>query len=233
LREAQARLEVLLQQQKLAEIRKRIEELENPGTHAPRTRRARSSDASSGDEDRQRKSKSRRHIKPRDPEKFNGKNMKQYRDYISDCETAFDTCRDFFMNEERTFLNWSAMFLEGDPKIAWRKHEKRMRSAGEPIDWNMYKKFLIDLLVDPVNRGLNAATKHDEAKQRPGQTVRQFVTYLETLEEELAPTSEESQVQTLYAKLRKELKTAITNHMTVPATREELVVVATTMETNL
>ncbi|KYG41218.1 hypothetical protein M433DRAFT_76290, partial [Acidomyces richmondensis BFW] len=99
--------------------------------------------------------------------------------------------------------------------------------------WTEFCSFTKDQLADPINRGLKAATKHQMALQRPDQTVRAFATYLEILESDLPLYSEAYRVQHLYSKLRPEIQRAVTNFHVVLATREELVVLASTLERNL
>ncbi|KAF2992872.1 hypothetical protein E8E13_000014, partial [Curvularia kusanoi] len=69
--------------------------------------------------------------------------------------------------------------------------------------------------------------------QRKDQTVRSFATYLEVLEDQLTPYTEEQRVQHLFSKLRPEIQRAITNYHQVPATREDLVALGSTLEKNL
>jgi hypothetical protein len=53
---------------------------------------------------------------------------------------------------------------------------------------------MLDLLSNPINRTLEAATAHAYAMQRRDQTVRAFVTYLEVLKEQLTPYTKEQRV---------------------------------------
>ena len=45
--------------------------------------------------------------------------------------------------------------------------------------------FMKDLISDPDNRNLDALNRHKEARQREHQSVQSFVSYLESLEDEL------------------------------------------------
>jgi two-component sensor histidine kinase len=97
-------------------------------------------------------------------------------------------------------------YLEGDPKELWYAHFERSFEACERTPtWEYYKQYLLDLLADPVNRSLEAATAHSQALQRKDQTVRSFATYLEVLEDQLTPYTEVQRVQHLFTKLRPEL----------------------------
>jgi len=126
---------------------------------------------------------------------------------------------------------WAMQYLQGDPREAWWTQWERM-SPSTPPTWEGFKTFLLDQLSDPVNRTLNAATRHHHASQRNDQNVRSFATYLEILEDQLPPFSEEQRVHALFSRLRQEIQIGITNYHMVPATREELISLASTIEGN-
>ena len=64
---------------------------------------------------------------------------------------------------------------------------------------------MLNLLSNPINRTLKAATAHAHAIQQKDQTVRAFATYLDVLKEQLTPYTKEQQVQHLFLKLKPEL----------------------------
>lgn len=173
----------------------------------------------------------KRTLRPRDPEPYSGSSLRAHREFMRACENAFDLTPENFPNEKDKVM-WAMQFLQGDPRDAWYTQWERMRPIFNPT-WTEFCSFTKDQLADPINRGLEAATKHQRALQRPDQTVRAFATYLEILESDLPPYSEAHRVQHLYSKLRPEIQRAVTNFHVVPATREELVVLASTLERNL
>ena len=175
----------------------------------------------------------RRTLKPKDPTGYRGKNIREYREFIRSCEMAFRLLPEE-LKEDKNRVIWSMQYLEGDPKELWYAHFERSFEACERIPtWEYYKQYLLDLLADPVNRSLEAATAHSQALQRKDQTVRSFATYLEVLEDQLTPYTEIQRVQHLFTKLRPELQRSITNYHQIPATREDLIALASTLERNL
>jgi hypothetical protein len=86
--------------------------------------------------------------------------------------------------------------------------------------------------LDPVNRGINVAVAYDKAQQERGQSVQSFATYLDQLEVDLPPKSEDNRCLELLAKLRPELQRAITNYQDIPNTRAALIVLAARLEEN-
>jgi hypothetical protein len=171
-------------------------------------------------------------IKPKDPTIYSGASLKQYRDYVRDCELSYKNAPESFPTEE-DLVTWAMQFLSGDPKESWWSQYELMQEAGEELTWDCYKQYILDTQLDPVNRGIDAAIQLNKAAQREGQTTRAFATYLGTLEDQLPKYSEPHRVQTLFSKLRQELQLAITNTGTIPLTREGLVILATTKERNL
>lgn len=175
----------------------------------------------------------RRTIRIKDPPAYRGKNLKEHREFIRSCEIAFRVLPQEFLRDNEKVI-WAMQYLEGDPRELWYTHyERTLNTREEPVTWAYFRQYLLDLLSDPINRGLEAATSHAQAMQRKDQSVRAFATYLEVLEEQLTPYTEEQRVQHLFAKLRPELQRAITNYHQVPATREDLIALGSTLERNL
>jgi alpha/beta superfamily hydrolase len=92
---------------------------------------------------------------------------------------------------------------------------------------------MLDLLSNLINYSLEAATAHAQAMQQKDQTVQSFTTYLNVLEDQLTPYTKIQRVQHLFSKLRPELQRAITNYYQVPATREDLIALGSTLKQNL
>ena len=78
-----------------------------------------------------------------------------------------------------------------------------------------------------------AHEKYAEAKQRENQNARTFLTYLETLETQMTPYTEDQKLYHYFSRLRKDLRLAITDHNLIPATRRELCSLASQLERNL
>jgi len=184
-----------------------------------------------GAEDLQHMPQAKRMMRPKDPESYRGIHVKEHKEFCRSCENAFRLTSENFFSEQQKII-WAMQYLKGDPREAWYSYWERIYDHSK-LTWKAFAKFLLDLLADPVNRSLEAATQFAKATQRSGQTIRAFATYLETLEDQLPPYTEEHRVQHLYSKLRPELQVSLTNYHQVPATREELVVLGSTLERNL
>ena len=80
-----------------------------------------------------------------------------------------------------------------------------------------------DAISDPENRNLDAITKHDEARQRENQSVQNFVSYLDSLEDELGIDDERQKRNSLFAKIRPDIRQEMSLRGDVPANREKLI----------
>ncbi|ELR03689.1 hypothetical protein GMDG_06329 [Pseudogymnoascus destructans 20631-21] len=120
-----------------------------------------------------------------------------------------------------TTVTKPATWLEGEPRDAWLRHKKEPNFQKT---WKEFKRFLLYLVQDPVNRTISTAIKYEEARQRSGQSAQAFATYLETLEAELPAYSEEHRVQHLLMKLRPEVQRKVLQYTEIPRSRGALIV---------
>lgn len=175
----------------------------------------------------------RRTLKPRSPNEYRGKNLKEHREFFRSCEIAFRLLPQEFATSNDKVL-WAMQYLGGDPRELWYAHyEHAFEALATTPSWAYFKQYMLDLLADPINRSLDAATAHAQAMQRKDQSVRSFATYLEVIEEQLTPYTETQRVQHLFSKLRPELQRAVTNYHQIPATRDALIALGSTLERNL
>ncbi|KAI6827991.1 hypothetical protein KC342_g9752 [Hortaea werneckii] len=124
-------------------------------------------------------------------------------------------------------------YLQGDPRdrcVNWWMANPIER---EGVTWSYFTTFLLNLLDEPVARLLDAHEKYAEAKQRDGQSARQFLTYMKTLEAQLDAYTSKQKLYHFYARLEKSLRIAITHHNVVPQDREDLCNLATCLEKNM
>lgn len=84
-----------------------------------------------------------------------------------------------------------------------------------------------------MNQQLDATQQYQNTKQKQGQMVHAFETYLSKLEAQLLVqyTKEQSHLH-LFTWLRPELQIAITNYQNIPTTRSSLVALAARLEKN-
>ena len=149
--------------------------------------------------------------------------MHQLRTYIRGCINAFELQPGKFSNDD-VKIRWAAQFLTGAMANSWDR--KRTEISWPTWTWAEYVKTMRDEYMHPQVRTNNALKKYHAAKQLPGQSVGQFVTYLDRLAEDLPPKPDEVQRVDLHIRLREELKGEIfiypTTHDSNPAHRPSL-----------
>jgi hypothetical protein len=163
----------------------------------------------------------------REPETFKGKTLKEARDFIRSLELVFALAPDAYSAEQERIL-YGVMFLAGEPRETW--HQNHSVSSLDGYLWDDFKSFVLDAVEDPVNRSLSTTVAYEMARQGEGQTAQAFATELATLEEQMDPYTPPQRTRHLLAKLKRELRTAIITYHEVPKRREDLVSLATRLE---
>jgi hypothetical protein len=76
-------------------------------------------------------------------------------------------------------------------------------------DWETFVEFIKDSILDPENRSNNALTKFKDTKQQPGQSIQSFVSYLDSLADNLGYTGSLRERNDLFSGLRQEIRDEI------------------------
>ena len=173
--------------------------------------------------------KVQRNLRPKDLKVFHAKSTREHRNWVRDAEEQFRLTPQNFITDEDKIL-WCNQFLGDDPKEQY--HNEKAKNLNEVSTWTSYVSFLLNLIEDPVNRELDIAQAYADASQRPTQSVREFDAYLNSLEAQMLPYSEEQRTSHFFTKLRPEIRAAVTDVQTVPTRRNELVSLATRLENN-
>jgi len=169
-------------------------------------------------------------IKPIKPERYTGKSYRSYKEYIRQCEKAYRMLPDVYEQDSAKVL-YASQYIGGELADAFERFEET--KGRDNITWEEFKEFLKDEQMNPVTHTTTLARRYDEAIQRPGQSVAQFVNYLDDLEAELEPYSDEHRRQHLLAKLSPEIRHALNNYQEIPSTRNGLIRLAIQLEANL
>jgi hypothetical protein len=98
--------------------------------------------------------------------------------------------------------------------------------------WEDFKSFVFDAVEDPVNCSLSTTISYESARQGEQQTAQAFATELATIEERMEPYSNEQRTRHLLAKLKPALRQSIISYHEVPKRREDLVSLATRLESD-
>jgi hypothetical protein len=90
---------------------------------------------------------------------------------------------------EREKVLYGVMFLAGDAHEQWHLNHSVTDLEGYTFD--DFKAFVRDAVEDPANRVISVTLSYERARQKEGQTVSAFATYLDTLEDQLPRYTEE------------------------------------------
>jgi hypothetical protein len=108
------------------------------------------------------------------PKEYYGKHLKEHQEFVYRCEINFRRDLSQFPDDESQVL-YGASFLKGEPMERWRTHE----GAHQHNTWKEFKRYLLDLIMHPENRRLDMEYRLAHAHQRQGQSVKDFISYLE------------------------------------------------------
>ena len=166
------------------------------------------------------------------PSEYEGKSQQELTEYLQACNRVFDYDTERFPNNV-VKIKWAATLLRKEPANAWERFRKHTPEELETMTWTDYKKFLQDLQLLPMSRRVVNSEAFEKAKQRPGQPILEFVSYLEGLEEHLDPGIPEHQRDTLLNKIRPEYRQKIVENgqMDRMRTREDIISAVTLQET--
>ena len=97
--------------------------------------------------------------------------------------------------------------------------------------YEAFKGFVRDYVRDPVNRILSITINYKAICQKESQSAQNFALELATLEDQLRDYTKAQKIRYLLAKLLPTLRSTIVKYYAVPTTRQELVTLATRIET--
>ena len=117
------------------------------------------------------------------PPVFRGLSLRELRDYQQGCEVYFDGIEEYNI---RRRIAIAASYLRD---LALREWHRRTTTLDT---WKLFIQFLRNTIADPANRIGTALLRLKDAKQRDGQTVREFANYVEELEEDIPELDREA-----------------------------------------
>jgi len=163
----------------------------------------------------------------KEPEPFKGKTLKEAREFIRSLELVFALAPDAYPEDSEKVL-YGVMFLAGEAREQW--HHENNLDQRDSYTWNAFKTFVVDAVEDPANRALTVTLSYENAKQGEAQSAQSFGAELATLEEQMDAYTPAQRTRHLLAKLRPQLRTAIVTYHDIPHRREDLISLATRLE---
>lgn len=194
-----------------------------PGGRRKR-RRSPSEDTSSEEES----SKRRRHrgMKPKEPAVYAAKNLREHNEWLLDVENVF-TIMHYEYRHDADKVAYAQQFLRGDHRATWNRHLETLEF--DPT-FDEFCEHLLDQLQNPVLRTYSTVRRYLSVQHRKDQSVASFVAYLDILEAQMLPYTDEQRRMHLLTKLSSELQQAILQHSEVPTTRDGIITLALRLE---
>ena len=161
------------------------------------------------------------------------KNLREHLNFFCSADTSFNMST-FYFPTERLKIYFTMQYLRGEPWDMWynRLEELRGPELIKEITFKNFKQFLLDFVEDSMNCQLHHAQLHQNARQRPQQSIQAFASYLKNLEAHISPITKEHHYSILFTKLWPELKVVLTNFQTLPDIFESLVALGARLKQN-
>jgi hypothetical protein len=173
----------------------------------------------------------RRAPKTRELPTYKGRNIKEAQDFFYQAELKWREDNDITWPTDATKVTHCASCFEGIARDIWKRKE---RTVGvDNTSWEDFVEFMKNSISDPENRNLDAIGRLDKAQQRPNQSVQSFVSYLDSLEDDLGTVDATQSRNNLMAKLRPEICDEIESRDEIPKERERLIALAVRIENRL
>lgn len=158
---------------------------------------------------------------------YSGLNYAQQQSFVRSCEHIFCTRPTTYRKDVHKVL-YGIGLLEGTPSTSWYRYEERYGRLD--TSWDAFKTLLLDDICPPEIRLQDAHKKYREAKQRTGQTVHALVRYLEGLEAQMVPVTEDDQISTILRALHPWIEAQVSSRLESPKTKSKVVQLALKIE---
>ncbi|KAK6614472.1 hypothetical protein H4I96_00793 [Botrytis cinerea] len=161
-------------------------------------------------------------------EKYAGENIGKAKDFFFQAEIMFRSDGGYHFPTDEKKIDHVIQYFERQPLSVWRRYESESANTG--LSWLDFKEYMYDSIMDKGNRQRQAIQRIIHAKQQPGQSVNAFVSYLESLEEDIELEADSIRRERLLAGLRPHIAKRISESLQQPESRGELIKQACRLE---
>lgn len=158
---------------------------------------------------------------------YSGQNYTEYLSFVRACEHVFCTKPTTYRKEVDKVL-YGIGALEGIPFKSWYRYEEKFGRSD--VDWDAFKTFLLHDLFPPEVYPSDVHKKYRETNQKIGQDVHGLVAYLEELEAQMVPVTEEYQMSILLGALHPWIEAKVSSRPELPKSKLELIQLALGIE---
>jgi hypothetical protein len=161
------------------------------------------------------------HIRAKEPTTYEGKSLREYREYAATCNTYFTVVG----GDELDRIELAATHLRGNALSIWVSKEAK------PETWDAFLMWAKSLVADPANRMADASLRLKNLVQSENQSVRDIATTVEELEEDLLALSPgEERAWRMLNALRPEIRREVLRENRTITSREQVIVAAQRQE---
>ena len=161
------------------------------------------------------------HIRAKEPTIYEGKSLREYREYAATCKTYFTAVG----GEEPERIELAATYLRGNALSIWVVKDDK------PDTWEGFLKWAKSLVADPANRMADASLRLKNLVQRDTQSVREVATMMKELEEDLLTlTPSEKRAWRMLNTLRPKIRREVLRENKVITSREQVIMAAQRQE---
>ncbi|EMR88326.1 putative polyprotein-like protein [Botrytis cinerea BcDW1] len=161
-------------------------------------------------------------------EKYAGESIGKAKDVFFQAEVMFRSDGGCHFPTDEKKIDHVIQYFEKQPPSIWRRYESESANSG--LSWLDFKEYMYDSIMDKGNRQRQAIQRIIHAKQQPGQSVNAFVSYLESLEEDIEQEADSIRSERLLAGLRPHITKRISESVQQPESRNELIKQACRLE---
>lgn len=151
--------------------------------------------------------------------------LRKREEWLADLARAFKGEKRKFRSGERRIL-LALEHMSADYRAKWASHVQDTPEESEAVeeDWDGFVEWSLSLLKEASIREPYLRRSLEKARQKEGQSPREFHTYLDSIEKQLAPKPEQERAYFFFAKLLQSLQDHVNLHADrVPETRKEVV----------
>lgn len=108
--------------------------------------------------------------------KYFGKNISEYQTFIMRLENHF-MMHDSYYTEDKFKIGEAICCMSNSHMVMWTRHSDKYKKEHHQLPtFKEFKDYLLGLIKDPKILAADANQQYHDARQRPGQPVREFVT---------------------------------------------------------
>ncbi len=170
----------------------------------------------------------RRAPKTRELPIYKGKSIKEHQNFFYQAELKWREDGDITWVTDADKITHCVSSFEGTARDVWKRKERM--TGVDSSSWEDFSDFMKNAIADPGNRRTQSVKAYEDAKQRPNQSVQSFVSYLDSLEDELGYAGSAQSANNLLGKLRPEIQEEINRQGEPPEERERLISQAVRIE---